>query len=99
MVVQQSKLLERALERSRRVGDMLLQREEEELRKIEELAEELIARQYKAPARERPCKDQAAACLACYESHPEDPTLCYDAVEAYAACTRQATKAALRTEP
>ena len=85
-----SELLSRALQRSRRVGDMLLQREDQELAQIEALAEELAQREYTPPSREKPCGEHAAACLACYQQHPEEPTRCHTAVEAYAACARTA---------
>jgi len=88
--------LSHALQRSHRVGDMLLQREEEELVKIEQLADELIHRQYQAPARERPCQQHAAACLACYNKNSDDPTECSGEVEAYAACAREASASVIR---
>lgn len=95
-MVRRSELLQRALERSRRVGDALLVREDEEMEKIESLAEELIAREYAAPVRERPCQAEAANCLQCYRANAADPVACSDAVAAYSACAREATAAVLR---
>jgi hypothetical protein len=90
-MVRQSQLLTRALERTQRVGDLLLRREGDEERQVAALADELIAREYAAPSRERPCQDQARDCLACYQAHADDPTPCADAVAAYSRCARAAS--------
>jgi hypothetical protein len=98
VMIRRSEFLQRALERSRRVGDALLAREDEELEKIEGLAEELIEREYATPSRARPCQTEAADCLACYRDNAENPAACAGSVQAYSACAREATAAALRTE-
>ena len=94
--IRRSELLQRALERSQRVGDLLLAREDEEIRKIEALAEELISREYSAPHSVRPCQNEASACLSCYSSNPDNPTVCADVVEAYSTCARGAASAVIR---
>mgnify|MGYP006940077728 CR=1 FL=1 len=45
--VQQDQQLAQALQRSRRVGGMLLKKEDEELKQINSLADELIQREYR----------------------------------------------------
>lgn len=82
--------LARALERSRRVGGQLLKAEEEELARVDELAQELLASQYVAPSRPRPCAQAAEECVRCYAEHPDDPLACAAAVEAYGRCAREA---------
>jgi len=95
MTIRRSELLKRALERSRRVGDMLLAREDEELEQIDQLAEEIIKKEYRSPSRERPCQSEAAACLQCYEMNSENPTVCETAVNAYSSCAREAAATVL----
>jgi hypothetical protein len=90
MTIRRSELLQRALERSHRLGDMLLAREDEELEQINQLAEEIIRKEYSSPSQERPCQSEAAACLQCYEINSENPTACEDAVNAYSMCAREA---------
>ena len=97
-MISRSELLQRALERSTRVGDFLVIREEEELAQINALAEDLINKQYSAPSRARPCQGQAAACLQCYESNHENPTACAEAVNAYSTCAREAASSLLRAQ-
>ncbi len=48
LIARQDKSLAQALERSRRVGGMLLKREDEELREISKLADEMIQREYRS---------------------------------------------------
>lgn len=96
--MQQSEMLSRALERSQRIGDLLVQREEAELQQVSALAEELIQREYSAPSREQPCRLQAGACLECYQQRADDITQCDAAVAAYAACARQASAAVLQAK-
>ena len=95
MTIRHSELLQRALERSHRVGDMLLAREDEEIQQIDQLAEEIINKEYKSPSRDRPCQSEAAACLQCYEANSENPTVCEDVVYAYSSCAREAASTVL----
>lgn len=88
--------LARALDRSRRVGGMLLKAESEEMGAVSALAEELLASEYAAPARPKPCQQQAADCVACYAQHAGDPLACAPAVDAYSACAKAAWQEALR---
>ncbi|KAL4443814.1 hypothetical protein ABPG75_011551 [Micractinium tetrahymenae] len=86
--------LGRALERSRRVGGQLLKAEAEELARVDQLAQELLASQYAAPARPRPCAQAAEDCVRCYAEHADDPLACAAAVEAYGECARAAWREA-----
>lgn len=97
-MINRSELLQRALERSTRVGDLLLAREDEELEQINALAEEMINKEYSAPSRARPCQGEASACLQCYEANPENPTACAETVQAYSTCARQAASTLLRAQ-
>lgn len=95
MTIRRSELLQRALDRSHRVGDMLLAREDEEFEQIDQLAEEILKKEYSSPSRERPCQSEAAACLQCYEMNSENPTVCASAVDAYSSCAREAAATVL----
>ena len=97
VMIHRHEWLQRALQSSQRVGDYLLTREEEELAKIKQLAEELVASKYKAPSKERPCQAQAAACLQCYEV-TADPTLCAKHVETYSTCARSAASQLIQSK-
>ena len=96
-MIRRNESIQRALERSQRVGNLLLTREEEELARIDDLAEEMIQREYSTPSRERPCQGEASACLQCYETHADDPTACADVVDVYSKCARQAAASVLRS--
>ncbi|KAG7666893.1 hypothetical protein Ndes2526B_g04619 [Nannochloris sp. 'desiccata'] len=97
MTIRRSELLRRALERSHRVGDLLLAREDEELEQIDQLAEEIIKKENSQPSRARPCQSEAAACLQCYKLNSENPTVCESAVNAYSTCAREAAATVLHT--
>lgn len=88
--------LARALESSRRVGMLLLKHEDEELARIGALADELVAREYAAPSRPRPCQQQADDCVRCYAEHAADPLACAAAVRAYGECAQAAWREALQ---
>lgn len=93
---QQDAALARALERSRRVGGMLLKAKDEELQRIGQLADELLAREFAAPQRPRPCQAEADACVRCYADNAADPLACGPSVEAYSACAKAAWQEALQ---
>lgn len=86
----------RALDRSRRVGGMLLKAEAEEVGAVSALADELLASEYAAPSRPKPCQAQAAECVRCYADHAGDPLACAPAVDAYSACAKAAWQEALQ---
>lgn len=75
---------------------MLLKAEDAELAAVGQLADELVAREFAAPARPRPCQQQADDCVRCYAEHAADPLACAPAVDAYAACARAAWQEALQ---
>ena len=79
-----------ALQRSRRVGGLLLRHEEAELAAANQLADELVAREFAAPSRPHPCSQQADDCVRCYTDHPSDTLAFAAAVEAYGACAKAA---------
>mmetsp|Transcript_924 Transcript_924/g.2820 ORF Transcript_924/g.2820 Transcript_924/m.2820 type:complete len:172 (+) Transcript_924:160-675(+) len=78
------------LNRSRRVGGLLLRHEDDELAQVQQYAEELLDHEYRAPSRKPPCVADRDACLACYTSHPKDPLACASSVSAYKACAQSA---------
>jgi len=95
-LVRADRSLARALERSRRVGSLLLKHEDEEISRVGQLAEELVSREYAAPSRPRPCQQEAQDCVRCYAEHVADPLACAAAVEAYGACAKAAWQEALQ---
>jgi hypothetical protein len=84
-----------ALERSRRVGGLLLRHEDAELAAVGQLAEELVQREFATPSRPRPCAQQADDCVRCYAEHADDSLACAPAVEAYGACAKAAWRDAV----
>eukprot|EP00884_Botryococcus_braunii_P000114 jgi/Botrbrau1/10102/Bobra.20_2s0009.1 len=52
----------------KRSGDLLLKQGKEEVAAIEERAQQLLHSEYKAPSRDAACKEEASACLSCYNA-------------------------------
>ena len=92
----EERALAATLESSRRVGNLLLKHEAEELDRIENLAQELLAREYAVPHHPPPCQQAADDCVRCYAEHPGEPLACAAAVEAYGACAKRAWQEALQ---
>ena len=92
----EERALAAALEKSRRVGSLLLKHEAEELDRIEDLAQELLAREYAAPHHPPPCQQAAQDCVRCYAEHPGEALACAAAVDAYGACAKAAWQEALQ---
>jgi len=95
-MVEKSEMLMNALKRSKQVNDMLMVREEEELKKIEDMAISLLEEENKAhsllPEQHVvvPCGEYERRVVECYMKYPEEPRKCKDEVEAYAMCSRNA---------
>lgn len=87
-----------ALQTSRRVGDVLIKIEDEEMLKVQQLADVMLHSEYAAPARPPFCQQEAAACLQCYEQNQSDPLKCRDAVAAYSRCATESTSAMLQQQ-
>lgn len=79
-----------ALSSSRRVGNLLLKTEAAELKKVHDLAEALIHKEFSAPAKPMPCQQEREACVNCYRENPQDTLLCADVVDAYSRCAEKA---------
>ena len=79
--------LNRALQSSRQVGDLLLKQEEEELAKIRAMSETMAAR-FSLLTRHAPCEEQRLAVLGCYQAN-SDPLQCSSYVKAYSGCTQK----------
>jgi hypothetical protein len=79
--------LNRALQSSRQVGDLLLKQEEEELLKIRAMSDKMAAR-FASSIKHAPCEEQRLAVLGCYEAD-SDPLRCSSFVKAYSACTQK----------
>lgn len=92
----QDRDLAHALDRSRRVGGLLLKAEDEELGRVGALADELLAREYASPQRARACQAEAADSVRCYADNADNPLACGAAVEAYSACAKAAWQEALQ---
>jgi len=82
--------LRRKLQYSKKVGNLLIKHEDEELPKVQQQVQELMDKQYKAPMRAPPCAAEKGACLACYQAFPDDPLRCAEAVAAFSKCAKQA---------
>lgn len=91
-------MLQRALQRSDYINDMLLIREREEMTKIESMAEDLIMREQSIHRKARPCLQESAACLQCYMDNPNDPTLCGDLANSYLKCAQAASDLSVRDD-
>ena len=79
--------LNRALQSSRQVGDLLLKQEEEELVKIRSMSEKMSTR-FTQSTKRAPCEEQRLAVLGCYQSNA-DPLRCSGAVKAYSECSKK----------
>ncbi|EIE24052.1 hypothetical protein COCSUDRAFT_62575 [Coccomyxa subellipsoidea C-169] len=69
---------------------MLLKNEEREVAKVNQLVDDLLGQEYRAPLREPPCLREREACLQCYKTTSQDILKCADTVSAYAACAQEA---------
>ncbi|KAK9835117.1 hypothetical protein WJX84_003325, partial [Apatococcus fuscideae] len=63
--------VQQALEKSSRVGKLLLKNEQEELQSISQFADDLIRGEYSLPNKEAPCSKQRERCLQCYTEHEQ----------------------------
>lgn len=88
----------RSLLATKRVGDLILKNEEEELAAARQLADELLKREYYAPARPVACLQQRQACVDCYQAHAGDPLKCAAQVQAYSQCAQAAFAALSRAK-
>lgn len=77
--------LSKALQSSRRVGNLLLKQETQEVEKVKQLSEELL-RKHSFPVKPVPCDAERAAAVSCYKENPEDTLKCAAQVQAYSAC-------------
>lgn len=91
-MIHRNKILQRALQRSDYVNDMLLIREREEMQKIDGMAEDLIMREQSIHRKARPCLQESAECLQCFMENPNDPTLCEDLTDSYLRCAHAASE-------
>ncbi|KAH8968146.1 hypothetical protein BDL97_03G114500 [Sphagnum fallax] len=57
------------LEESEKLGEKLQKQEEEELRKVKQLAQELQEKQFCAPSQPVPCTNEKEACIQCYREN------------------------------
>ncbi|WIA39033.1 hypothetical protein OEZ86_005179 [Tetradesmus obliquus] len=81
--------IQQSLQQSRRVGELLLKAEEQEVAAVKQHADKLIGR-YSAAPRPRACVEEQLACIDCYQQHPSDALTCSSLVDAYVACAQQA---------
>mmetsp|Transcript_22278 Transcript_22278/g.69326 ORF Transcript_22278/g.69326 Transcript_22278/m.69326 type:complete len:149 (-) Transcript_22278:159-605(-) len=82
-----------ALQRSRRVGGMLLKSEAEEMIKVRNLVNDLHSREFRPPRTKPACGSEKDACLSCYSVNSGDPLRCAKEVKAFTSCTRAAQEA------
>eukprot|EP00882_Tetradesmus_deserticola_P017967 GHRQ01019278.1.p1 GENE.GHRQ01019278.1~~GHRQ01019278.1.p1 ORF type:complete len:148 (+),score=46.82 GHRQ01019278.1:314-757(+) len=81
--------LQQSLQQSRRIGELLLKAEEQEVAAVKQHADELIGR-YSAAPRARACEQEQLACIECYQQHPTDALACSSLVDAFFACSQRA---------
>ena len=87
--VKENEKIRAALVRSRKFNKLLLKREDEELKKVDALAQELV--QHKAmqlPSRDA-CHEQREAVEACCQAHPMGLGECGSLIDAYATCANR----------
>lgn len=89
-LIREDAAVRRALEGSRRVGDMLVKAHQQEAQQITQLADELMKKEYIAPTREAPCQREQQACLDCYRNNKTAPTKCAELVQGYSKCAQSA---------
>eukprot|EP00877_Chromochloris_zofingiensis_P006474 jgi/Chrzof1/207/Cz01g07050.t1 len=75
---------------SRRMGQYLLKNETEEVRKVDQFADELMKQEYSSSRRPEPCAAEREASLQCYQENPQDVLKCSDLVDRYWACANRA---------
>ncbi|KAF6251868.1 hypothetical protein COO60DRAFT_1556732 [Scenedesmus sp. NREL 46B-D3] len=81
--------LQQSLQQSRRVGQLLLKAEEQEVAAVKQHADELIG-QYSAAPRARACVQEQLACIECYQQNATDALACSSLVDAFLACSQRA---------
>ena len=87
--IKQDQDIRAALGRAKRVGDLLLKREEEERRKVDEMASRMLQREHRPP-RGVPCEEEKSRCLTCYQERtPELAFQCSKYVDEYARCAEK----------
>eukprot|EP00775_Hariotina_reticulata_P001321 gene1321-1665_t len=87
--------LQQAIQSSRRVGELLLKSEEQEVAAVQQRAQELV-QQYSTNTRPEPCTSEKLSALGCYQQHPQDVLKCASLVDAYAACAAHAAGQLMR---
>ncbi|CAG9462037.1 unnamed protein product [Pedinophyceae sp. YPF-701] len=80
----------RALQKSKRMGALLIRRAEEELQQVKEDAAALLAAEYTAPCREDACRAERQASTACLKAHAKDPWACAGEFGAFERCAAAA---------
>lgn len=84
-----------ALATAKKVGDLLVKRETEEVANVKAFAEELRGK-YPTEGAAVPCQTEMEACVNCYEGG--DVTKCGEVVDAYGACAADAWKEAMKSK-
>ncbi|CAK9221975.1 unnamed protein product [Sphagnum jensenii] len=78
------------LEESEKLGEKLQKQEEEELRKVKQLAQELQEKQFCAPSQPVPCTNEKEACIQCYRENSKNPLECANTVKLFKECSQRA---------
>lgn len=95
-LVEKNNVLSKALERSKEVNRLLLVREEEELKKIEKLASDILEEENaemellpEHPGHAVPCGEYKRHVLECYNRNVGAEYRCRTVVDEYSACSRR----------
>ena len=87
--VKENEKIRAALNRSRKLNKLLLKREDEELKKIDALAQELLQHKAMQPPSRDACHDHREAVEACCQAHPTGLGECGTLIDAYATCANR----------
>jgi len=69
-------------------GNLLLKHEGNELRQVNEFADDLIKHEYVSPQKPIPCQSERQACFSCYKENKEDLSACSKVVREYHQCSQ-----------
>lgn len=74
------------------LSESLRRSREEEAKIVESAAQDLHAKQYRAPSSPPPCVAERDSCVDCYHTNAKDPLACAKLVDAFVECSRQAQR-------
>lgn len=88
--IAQDAQLRQTIQSTQRLGNLLVGHNAEELRKIDQLAKDLIKKEHSMKCRGSPCQAERERCQSCYSQNTQDPLKCAEQVRAYSVCAQKA---------